>query len=119
MTSYRHELGESVSRNDRIAFNTAMQLLRGDVIRHKGPHHQGMARLKALFGDPRPSGMYLSLVALDGPSVYWGIAENFSGKGTATLLSRDPDDYAWETPAMNQQRMKDADDWKLERTCVQ
>ena len=68
-------------------------------------HHVGMVRLKALLGDPKPSpGYELSLQVVDGPMVHWAYAT--AGNGGLQLVSRDPDDYAWETHQENMARQK-------------
>ena len=96
------------------------QLLRGDIIMNRQNHHRGMAYIKETQGDPRPSGSHLSLIVFDGPGVYWGYTERRQdGVGVPVLLSRSPDDYAWETPNQNAWRKKDVAYWKLERACAQ
>ena len=102
-------------------WSQAMQILRGDILLNAGNHHRGMARLKALFGDPRPPGMQLSLTVVDGPGVYWGYDTPTSrplGLGARpVLLSRNVDDYAWETHSQNTTRREEQKYWKLEKNC--
>jgi hypothetical protein len=94
-------------RSGRMAECYADQLERGELIHSASSHHLGMAAWKAQQGDPRPEGMTLSLATLDGPGLYLGYI-NRNGEKVPYLLSRDPDDYIWETLADNVARGKPA-----------
>lgn len=87
----------------RAALTLARQLARGEQIMNYNRHHQGMARLKADQGDPRPPGMTLSLVDFDGPAAYWGFSYQ-DGKRVPYRLSTDPAAYVWESMAANNAR---------------
>ena len=106
------------TRHEAVSRYVGLQLLRGDVLLANSNHHAGMRWLKGLFGDPCPGPEYvLSLIVLDGPGVYWGYpsARDAQHRTPAVLLSRFPDDYAWETRAQNEARKKEAAYWKLEK----
>jgi len=74
--------------------------MRGEQIFDHASHHTGMAKLKEWMGDPRPEGMQLSLVNLQGSAMYRGWVY-CNGQRLPYLLSLDPRDYRWETPQRN------------------
>jgi hypothetical protein len=81
----------------------ARQLERGEQIQSWAHHHKGMALLKAQLGDPRPSGMTLSLLHFDSLGCYWGY-EQRKGERRPYRLSIDPADYVWESRGDNNRR---------------
>lgn len=90
-----------------------MQLLKGKPVLSRAAHHMGMAWVKAMLGDPRPSPDHqLSMQVIDGPSVYWGYDGNLAGP---RLLSLDPDDFTWETGPENMARIPQHRYERLER----
>ena len=78
----------------------AAQLRRGVPILCRQNHHKAMAELKSQLGDPRPSGLDLSLAKPDSPFAYDGYTTR-RGHRWLYRLSTSPDDYVWETRSQN------------------